>query len=58
MHENLIRLRFNMKNRLQVAKEGQDNVERPQTHLREVREQIQELPAKLWTLSSKTISIV
>lgn len=47
-----------MKNRLQVAKEGQDNVERPQTHLREVREQIQELPAKLWTLSSKTISIV
>lgn len=47
-----------MKNRLQVAKEGQDNVERPQTHLREVRGQIQELPAKLWTLSSKTISIV
>lgn len=44
-----------MKNTLQLAKEGQDNFEMRQTNLWEVRKQIQELLAKLWTLSSKTI---
>lgn len=58
MHENLIGSRFNMKNTLQVAKEGQDNTERSQTNLQDVIKHIQELLAKVWTLSPQLISIV